>query len=350
MNHYQIEYDYDDIVYPVPFNQLYHNKSLRYSGFAKPNPKLPSYVLTGLLPRLSSQDSDILIATGASDNHALGSFNLLYSILLADPIVSILYIDLGLSSDMLTLLSSHFETLHQVQVKLRSNGFLAYRKYNWNSFPEWMNLFLNKEQRGGYSWKAIPMVDAFFEWKGLFSWLDGGCLITDGFSREFTLARRNGFYSPPSHGRIGLWAYPDTRRFMEENGMIGLVDDNDPNCSAGVVFMDYSKSFTQEIMRKYEECAYTQKCVAPRGSTMLNHRQDQSVMSLLLNSYRIPGVMKKNHHPAYRNERPSNQTLYNLVLSIEEVYHIRLNNSVYDYSSLSYKPIHISYSSRPYDY
>ena len=108
--------------------------------------------------------------TGASDNHGYGSFNCLYSMVLADPYASYLYIDLGsylyidlgLSPELKEKLFAHFETIHQIQKKMKSTGFIAYRKFNWDSFPQWMNLFENKEQRGGYTWKVVSYMDALF--------------------------------------------------------------------------------------------------------------------------------------------------------------------------------------------
>ena len=109
--------------------------SLHYVDFGKKNSQLPDYVITGFIPQYKNQFSDLLVMTGASDNHALGSFNVLYSYLLADPYCSLIYIDLGLTDEYFKILSAHFETLHQLQWKMRSNGFLAYRKFNWKSFP-----------------------------------------------------------------------------------------------------------------------------------------------------------------------------------------------------------------------
>ena len=44
-------------------------------------PIIPSapYVLTGDIPRFQNQTSDVLMITGASDNHEFGSFNFLFS-------------------------------------------------------------------------------------------------------------------------------------------------------------------------------------------------------------------------------------------------------------------------------
>ena len=109
------EYDYHDIVYPIPFNRLYNDISTHYIHYGKRVKGLPSFVLTGDIPEFDKYFSDVLMMTGASDNHAYGSFNALYSMVLADPYASYLYIDLGLSDELRVKLFAHFETIHQVQ-------------------------------------------------------------------------------------------------------------------------------------------------------------------------------------------------------------------------------------------
>ena len=79
-----LEYDYDDITYPIPFNQLYNSIDSRYVNFGKDH-DLPSFVLTGSILSFSVQASDVLLMTGATDNHALGSFNCMYSMILVNP-------------------------------------------------------------------------------------------------------------------------------------------------------------------------------------------------------------------------------------------------------------------------
>lgn len=311
---------------------------------------LPSFILTGPLPQYDYQYSDKLIITGASTNHAYGSFNLLYSIILADPFVSILYIDLGITLELLTILNSHFITIHQIQRKLRSDGFLSYRKYNWKSFPKWMNLYTDSSQRGGYSWKVIPIVDAFFEWKGQLSWLDSGCILMDGFSREFTLAKKYGVFTPRSSGNMGKWTHPDCIHFMKKNNMISHYTGEDTIYSGGILYLDYSKKITHILMKQYEECAYTQRCITPRGSNRTNHRQDQSALSLLINSYGILDNMKRTFRPALRNEHFDIVSLTNLILSIQQVYHITINSTIYNISSLSYHKPYYPHSLRVVEY
>ena len=260
--------------------------SLHYVDFGKKNSQLPDYVITGYIHKYERQFSDLLVMTAASDNHALGSFNVLYSFLLSDPYCSLIYINLGLSSEYFNILSAHFETLYQIQRKMRSNAFLAYRKFNWKSFPSWMNLYTNKDQRGSYAWKSIPISDTFFEWKGLFSWQDAGNVVTDGITREVTFARKYGMYSCRSPGNIAKYTYNDTRSFLTKNGLVKRNHARDPNCATGSLFFDYKHEYVHVLMMKFRQCVFTQKCVSPRGSNMKNHRQEQAVMSMLINDYR----------------------------------------------------------------
>ena len=347
-----VEYDYNDIKYPVPFNTLYHDITYRYVNFGKPNPSLPSFVLTGYIPEMKDQFSELLVMTGASDNHGYGSFNLMYSVLLADPFASLIYIDLGLSNKLVGYLSAHFDTLHQIQLKMKSTGFLAYRKFNYASFPAWMNLLrTGREKRGGYAWKVIPMFDAFHEWKGMFSWLDGGDVITDGFSRELTFARRYGIYVPSSSGTIGKWTNPGMIEFMKNNGLATKVKLTDPNCSSGIVYMDYSNRTVQEIMAKHVECAWTQKCIVPKRASIKNHRFDQASLSMLLNEYKIQDSMRGKYSfvPGLRNENENiRQILANLIVSIEQVFHIRLTNKKYNVPGMKYRKTKLRYARSEY--
>lgn len=319
------------------------------------NSILPSYILTGFLPEFKNQLSDILFMTGASDNHSLGSFNCLYSILLANPFASLMYIDYGLSSHSLSILAAHFDTLHQIQTKLHSDGFLAYRKYNWKAFPSWMYL-TEPHNRGGYSWKMIAVYDAFFEWKGFLSWMDGGNIIVDGVSREITAARHYGIFSPPSQDTIGKWVHKDMRLFALRHKFIRSSKKKYPMASGGVLFIDYAKPITHQFMEMLVECCYTQQCVAPKKASIVDHRQDQSILTLLLHEFRIPRSASEefNYHPSLRNDGDNkvNMTLpilENLMIALKDTYHIDFTNRFVNVSGKEFKKIRLLWLSRPID-
>ena len=291
--------------------------------------------------------------TGASDNHGYGSFNCLYSMVLADPYASYLYIDFGLSPELIEKLFAHFETIHEIQRKMRSTGFIGYRKFNWSSFPQWMNLFENKEQCGEYTWKVVSYMDALFSWQAITFWIDGGSLIRDGISREVTNARLEGIYSPVSGGGAERWVHAKTVDFLLTNHLIDSFDKKGRMGCGGHLITDWSnKTVLNKVIIPYKECAYTQRCISPRGSNMTNHRQDQAVLSAFLNNLGLEKSMNSKYQalPALRQERGNNEKfckliLNNYLLSIQNTYQIKIHNRYYKTSNITYTPINYKFVS-----
>ena len=139
---------------------------------------------------------------------------------------------------------------------------------------------------------------------------------------------------------------------MTQHHLITRNEDIDANCEANTIFFDYSHYFTRELLEKHKECGYTQKCISPRGSNMGNHRQDQAILSLLINDYHVPKAMSNNLniHPSLRNEKGDiYQILSNLIISIQYTYHVKLANSIYNISSMKYNTTIMKYLVRNLD-
>ena len=315
------------------------------------------FVLTGDIPKFEKQTSEVLMMTGASDNHALGSFNCLFSMVVADPYASYMYIDLGLSTRFRNILFTHFNTIHQIQKKMNSTGFIAYRKFKFNSFPAWIKLAGNKQQRGGYAWKVIPLGDAYFAWKGIVFWLDGGSLIREGISRELTNVRMDGIYSPPSSGNQHKWTYFATAKFLVRNHLIDRFNPRDPNASGGHLIIDWSnKTVLNKVMIPYYQCAFTQKCMSPRGSSMKNHRQDQAVLSAFLSNLKTTRSMNSNYLaiPGLRLEHNNNFQKCELLLgnelkTIQNNFQIDVKSTFISKKKMKYTRVMTKYGSRSVD-
>ena len=218
---------------------------------------------------------------------------------------------------------------------MNSTGFMAYRKFKFSSFPSWIMINDKNDQRGGYAWKVIPLGDAYFAWKGIVFWLDGGSVINKGISRELTNARLEGIYSPYSAFTQRKLTYPATADFLVKHHLIQRFYPDDPNASGGHLIIDWSnKTVLNKVMIPYYQCAFTQKCISPRGSSMKNHRQDQAVFSALLNNLKTHRSMKKNYdfHPAFRwefenNEQKCKRILGTLLRTIQNTYQITVGSS-----------------------
>ena len=292
--------------------------------------------------------------TGASDNHAYGSFNCLYSMVLADPYASYLYIDLGLANQFRNKLFAHFETIHEIQMKMKSTGFIGYRKVNWNSFPKWMHL---TSSGGGYAWKVFPFVDALFSWKAITFWLDGGSLIQDGISRELTYVHQEGVFTPISTRDAGKWTYPDSVDFLLKHHFIKSFDKEGTVASVGHLIMDWSnKTVINQLVIPWYQCSFTQKCIFPRGSNWYNHRFEQAIISTLLHNIGVTRSMniKYRAQANFREERGNNETectkiLNNYLISIQNTYQIKINNKYYKTNHIKYSKLKYKYPSKPVD-
>ena len=275
---------------------------------------------------------------------------------LADPYASYLYIDLGLADQFRNKLFAHFETIHEIQKKMKSTGFIGYRKVKWNSFPKWMNL-TNDKEHGGYTWKVFPFVDAFLSWKAITFWLDGGNLIQDGISRELTYVHQDGIYMSPSSGLAERWTYQASVDFLLKHHFIKLFNKKGTNGSVGHLIVDWSnKTILNRVIIPWYQCAFTQKCIFPRGSNWNNHRFEQAILSALIRDLGVIRSMngKYRAHAIFREERGNNETecvkiLNNYLISIQNTYQIKINNKYYKTNHIKYSKLKYRYPSKPVD-
>ncbi|CAG8849882.1 29984_t:CDS:1, partial [Racocetra persica] len=87
----------------------------------------------------------------------------------------------------------------------------------------------------------------------------------------------DGLISPISQGKMPRWTHPGVYKYFKDDGK---KYENVTNCSTGAVFLDTDK--TQHIIDKLYECALKKKCIAPRGSSRKNHRQEQAIFTYLV--------------------------------------------------------------------
>ena len=89
---------------------------------------------------------------------------------------------------------------------------------------------------------------------------------------------------------------------------------------------------------------------------MGNHRQDQSVLTVMIAALGIPcsGSPSFVYHPALWQDKNNNETLTttilgNLVLKIQDTYSIRVTNRMYNTSEFHYTREEYPHISRPRD-
>ena len=279
-------YDYPEIEYPVPFSELYNNKSLRYEHVEIQS--VPAFINLGDVSNLAFQDCDYIIVTGCSDNHFYTTLNLLYSIVIQNCFTSFVLVDYGISASLLRVLWDELDQIHWIHKYLNSSAVIYYRKFSFQHFPRWWNI-TNRSIRGGYSWKVISIVDVLKESRHLTIWADGGSILPESILSDVHRAKQFGFYSPSSGGSVQQWTHPRTFLYMMSHYSISHIRRGKNMCSGGYMLFDYrNATVIKSLVIPFLECAYTRKCISPNGSSRKNHRQDQSVISILVHRTWIP--------------------------------------------------------------
>ena len=296
----RIEYDYPNITYPIPFDQLYNNKSMRYVDFGKPNSRLPSFVQLGEVTESSFRDVDYIVVTGSSSNHLYSNINTIYSILLADIRVSIVFVDFGLEDEPFAVLVREMKIMQEIYQQRGSWGQLYYRKFDFSHFPDWFDIS-DRMIRGGYSWKVISYADVLMESRRMVFWSDGGNQVPASLETELSRARTYGLFTPCSGGSLQMWLHGQSIRFLGWNKMLRKLFLGKAMCTGGYLFIHYNNTqVMQNVLIPLLQCAYTRRCISPLGSSRRNHRQDQAILSALVQSEKIPMSCQQKYNTGVR--------------------------------------------------
>ena len=224
----------------------------------------------------------------------------MYSLMRACIDVSIVFVDFGLDEPEFTYLVQEIKVMHSIYQKHNSPGKLYYRKFDFSHFPAWFDIS-NEQIRGGYSWKVISYYDVLLETKRMIVWSDGGNQLVPSIEKELHRARVFGLFSPYSGGSLQSWVHGKSLRFLGSNGMVRKIMTGKGMCTGGYLFVNYrNETVMKQVIQPLVECAYTRRCISPEGSSRKNHRQDQSILSVLIHSAKIPKSCQGSYNTKVR--------------------------------------------------
>jgi len=223
------------------------------------------WLLFALRYLLTRRNPNVTIVTAADSSHAKSLCQLLRSVITRLPTCSIICFDLGMTNDERS----------QATELLAKVDYGELRLFPFDDHPPYFNIRVNA---GEYAWKPViiaSVVDS--RPNALVIWLDAGNLVTNNLFWVLKIATREGFFSPWSSGTIAEWTHPKMLQMFNFPSYLTLAR----NLNAAVVFVDGSKVESRQLIKRWRECAESQACIAPLGSSRLNHRQDQAALTLL---------------------------------------------------------------------
>ena len=165
-------------------------------------------------------------------------------------------------------------TVEEIQTLRRRFPKVECRVFQFDEYPEWVNI---KENVGHWAWKDVIISDMCLEFGGTVVWCDSRNKFTRSLFPLVNFCRDQGVYSPVSDGDILKWTHPLTvERMGVTDDMLGL-----PNRNAACLAFDTSKPWVLEFVAELRSACLTREWIAPEGSSRENHRQDQSVFTIL---------------------------------------------------------------------
>ncbi|KAI1316225.1 hypothetical protein EDD11_010272 [Mortierella claussenii] len=117
---------------------------------------------------------------------------------------------------------------------------------------------------------------------GIVLWLDSGDRISVAFLRWLpTFMKQYGLWTPQSQDDMRTWTHPGLLQHYHDSWDNFAV--NETNCNGAAVAFDVLNTTVREgVMKEWIQCAKTQECIAPKGSSRENHRQDQAALTYLI--------------------------------------------------------------------
>jgi len=202
-----------------------------------------------------------IIITGSNSLYFNNLKKLLKSIRFNEKNTKIIVFDLGLKKNEVKELKNKFKKIDL-------------RKFNFSKYPKYFNININA---GEYAWKPIIISNILEEFKCSVFWMDASNIVLKELNIIKKIMRLKGFYSPYSDGEIKKWTHHKTVKFLKASSKILKKK----NLSGGSVAVNYEFNNIRSLMNKWKKCALKKNCIAPKGSSRKNHRQDQAVLSIL---------------------------------------------------------------------
>ncbi|KAF9192666.1 hypothetical protein BGZ51_005055 [Haplosporangium sp. Z 767] len=231
------------------------------------------------------------IVTAASSNHFCALESFLYS--LSEVLDGLERTELRPTIVVYNLGGMTPEQLKQMQW-LKDNQYMdEYKDFDYAAYPDFWDI---KVARGEYGWKAGIVKEVADKYRGLILWLDSGNMLALDFLRYLPgYLDKYGFWSPQSSGTFKQYTYPGLPEFYNDS-----VDNyaQETNCNGAAVAFDASNdNIYNGLLKEWYICSSTKDCIAPKGSSRDNHRQDQAALTYL--AKRLHFTEQCKHYPEH---------------------------------------------------
>ena len=242
-----------------------------------------AYLILNLKNSKEAKNKTITIVTAADKSHYESVKQLVSSVQKTNKEVVVYFYDLEIDSEF---------KIEEIKYKN-----FVYRKFDFSNYPsffskKYFSEYDNSHKLGYYAWKGVVVNKVANEIDGILIWCDAGNVFKKKLSLVKKLVNKKKFYSPISSNRVVDWTYPTLIRDLN------LSDDllRKRNLWSCFVCFDLTSQLGRDMANYWSEWSQKQNLIAPVGSNRFNHRQDQTLITLLyyklINQKLVPKTYK----------------------------------------------------------
>lgn len=226
--------------------------------------------------------NELVIVTGASSTHQRSLLQLITSISIYEKEAQVHIFDLGMESEFR-------EKVSQFCLEQKFN----LHTYDFSQKPAWMDV--KNPQKGEWAWKAdclnriagLLIGEDIIRANTSILWLDAGNKLIANLNLVNRYIQNYLFWSPASEGTIEKWTVQ-----AQIDQIIGSNKYNSKrNLNGAMVGFSLESPKSLDLLKNWEELSAKKDIIAPEGSSRANHRQDQSLITLL--AYKVGLATKK---------------------------------------------------------
>jgi hypothetical protein len=215
-------------------------------------------------------ESKVIFVTGCNSHYFKCWMNLYNSIISHIKTPIIYFYDLGIN-------------LEEV-LKLKSLPCIHYEFFDFDKYPEWVNV---KNNAGQWAWKAQCIIDVMnkylidIEHNQYLLWCDSRNRIDNSLTNILSFLDKNGIYTNATDGTIRKWTVDGTINYLNGQKYVNNAMKN-----AALPCFNINIQWVREFISDFSKYSLVRECIFPTGSNRLNHRQDQSVLTILFYIYK----------------------------------------------------------------
>lgn len=227
-----------------------------------------AFLLTNFKNSKVAKKKKITIVTAADKSHYLSANQLINSVLRNTNNTIIYFFDLDQEAEF------DYSSFDRDRFK--------YKKFEFNKYPDFFNFKFHSEydgtyKLGYYAWKAIATKEIADIESGILIWCDAGNIIKKDLNLVKKVINKNHFYSPISSDRVKDWTHHSLiARFNLSNNIL-----NKRNLWSCFVCFDLDSEFGKFMVKEWSIWSQQRILIAPEGSSRSNHRQDQTLITLI---------------------------------------------------------------------